>query len=168
MRYHFARIGIVGFLLVLTACSTVSTSQKNISISGVIEVPLPVDSDTYWLDSGPLFIVSKDPLVTYRVISKEELEFVGTEKPVYKFFRSSFLDPEGVAEESFRDSHDSYEHRKQHRDGMDFYIFSKSDESKAYVVSPSIEIGLEVQVTGPASISIVEEIIDNTQLTKGD
>jgi len=67
----------------------------------VIEVPLVAESGKYWIDNGPLFVANRNPLITYRVISKDELEFSGAEKSVYEFFESSFSDPEGIAKCDF-------------------------------------------------------------------
>src|SRR5690554_6247309 len=114
MKYPFSRFGLAVLLIALTACSTSIHREKSISISGAIEVPLVEESNKYWIDNGPLFVANKDPLTTYRVISKQELEFAGSEKPVHEFFESSFSTPEGVTEESFRNSHErSEEHTSE-------------------------------------------------------
>lgn len=167
MRYLIAILGII-LIFVASGCSTSSLPSKTISISGAIEVPIPVNSERYWVDDGPLFVAKKEPLITYRVIDKNELEFSGTEKSVYDFFASSFSNPDGVVEKSFRDSHDSYAYRKKSKNGMDFYIFSKTNESKAYIVSGSMTVSVEVQVTGKEAASIVDGILEKARLTKGD
>lgn len=167
MKYPLSRFGLVILLMALAACSTLNHRGKSISISGAIEVPLIEGSDKYWIDNGPLFIANRDPLTTYRVISKQEIEFAGSEKPVYEFFKSSFSEPEGIVEESFRNSHEDYEFSKQHSSGMDIYVFSNIDESKAYIASSSLAIGVEVYVKGPRSKEILVNITTNTKLTKG-
>ena len=168
MKCPFSRFCLVGLLIALTACSTSSYRGKSISISGALEVPLVENSEKYWIDNGPLFIANKDPLTTYRVVSKQELEFAGSEKPVYEFFESSFSAPEGIAEESFRNSHEEYEFSKVHKSGMDIYLFSNVDESKAYITSRSLSIGVEIYVEGHRSRHILTSIISNAKLTKGD
>lgn len=168
MKYPLSRFGLVIILIALTACSTSSPRVKSISISGVIEIPLIGSSGKYWIDNGPLFIANRDPLTTYRVISKQEIEFAGSEKPVYQFFKSSFSEPEGITEKSFRDSHEDYEFSKLYKDGMDIYVFSNINESKAYITSSSLAIGLEIYVKSPASREILVNITTNTKLTKGE
>lgn len=168
MKNPFSRFGLAVLLIALTACSTSSHRGKSISISGAIEVPLVEESNKYWIDNGPLFVANKDPLTTYRVISKQELEFAGSEKPVYEFFESSFSTPEGIAEESFRNSHGDYEFSKVHRSGMDIYVFSNADESKAYITSRSLAVGVEIYVEGPKARDILSSITGKAKLTKGD
>jgi len=168
MKYPFSRFGLAVLLIALTACSTSIHREKSISISGAIEVPLVEESNKYWIDNGPLFVANKDPLTTYRVISKQELEFAGSEKPVHEFFESSFSTPEGVTEESFRNSHEDYEFSKVHRGGMDIYVFSNADESKAYITSRSLAVGVEIYVEGPKAGDILSSITGKAKLTKGD
>ncbi len=168
MKYLLARFGLLALLVTLTSCSTLDQRAKTISISGVIEVPLVAESGKYWIDNGPLFVANRDPLITYRVISKEELKFAGSEKPVFEFFESSFSAPEGIAEEAFRNSHESYELHKQIVSGLTIYVFSKANESKAYIVANSMHFGLEVYANGPSSNAIVKKIITNAKLTKGN
>lgn len=168
MKYLLTGLGLIALLVTLASCSTLDKKGKTISISGAIELPLSGESGKYWIDNGPLFVTNRNPLITYRAISKEELEFVGTEKSVYDFFESSFSTPEGVAEDAFRNSHDSYELRKQITNGMTIYIFSKADETKAYIVSGSMHFGLEVYAEGTTSNSIVTKIITKAKLTKGE
>jgi hypothetical protein len=168
MSHIMIKLGLMALLLALTACSTLDHKEKVLSISGVIEVPLTTESGKYWIDNGPLFIVNRNPLITYRVISKEELDFAGSDKPVYEFFESSFSTPEGVSEEAFRNSHNSYELNKQIKNGLTIYVLSKANESKAYIVSNSMHFGLEVYAEGPTSNVTLKNIITNTRLTKGN
>jgi len=168
MKYLLTRFGLVTLLVTLASCSTLDHRAKIISISGVIEVPLVAESGKYWIDNGPLFVANRNPLITYRVISKDELEFAGAEKSVYAFFESSFSDPEGIAEEAFRNSHESYELHKQIIRGLTIYVFSKANESKAYIVSNSMHFGLEVYVEGTTSNAIIKKIITNARLTEGN
>ncbi len=168
MKISVGRIALLALLVFFTACSAAPYTPRTISISGVIELPLPLDSKNYWIDSGPLFVSNTKPLITYRVISKEELEYAGSEKTVYEFLKSSFSDPEGVVEESFRISHDLYDFHKRHEGGIDIYILSMSGESKAYIASENMHIGVEVGVDGPKSNSIMNEIINNIKLTIGE
>lgn len=168
MKHPFSRLALAALLIALTACSTSSYREKSISISGVIEVPLVEESDKYWIDSGPLFVANKDPLTTYRVISKQELEFAGSEKPVHEFFESSFSTPEGITEESFRNSHEDYEFSQAHRNGMNIYVFSNANESKAYITSRSLAVGVEIYVEGPKARDILARITSNAKLTNGD
>ena len=168
MKYLMTRLGLIALLVTLSACTTIDHKVKTISISGVIEVPLLAEGDKYWIDNGPLFVANKNPLTTYRVIDKEEIEFVGSEKPVFKFFESSFSEPEGIAEEAFRNSHDSYELHKQMINGLTIYVLSNSNESKAYIVSNSMHFCLEIYAAGPTSNAIIKEIITNAKLTIGN
>jgi hypothetical protein len=168
MKPTFFRFWMLVFLMALTACSTPSYREKSISISGAIEVPLIGDGDKYWIDNGPFFVSNRDPLITYRVISKQELEFAGSDKPVYEFLKSSFSEPDGIVEESFRGSHEGYEFSKLHRSGLDIYAFSSADESKAYISSSSIDFAVEVYSEGPRSIETIKTITNSAKLTKGD
>ncbi|MCF6211590.1 MAG: hypothetical protein L3J88_08750 [Gammaproteobacteria bacterium] len=168
MKYLLTRFVLMMLLVTLISCSTLDHREKTISISGVIEVSLVANSGKYWIDNGPLFVANRNPLITYRVISKDELEFAGSKKTVYEFFESSFSDPEGISEEAFRNSHESYEFHKKIIRGLTIYVFYKANESKAYIVSNSMHFGLEVYAEGPTSNVIVNKIIDSTRLTKGN
>ena len=168
MKYLITRLSLIALLATLSACTTIDHKVKTISISGVIEVPLLAESDKYWIDNGPLFVANRNPLTTYRVIDKEEIEFAGSEKPVFEFFESSFSEPEGIAEEAFRNSHDSYKLHKQMISGLTIYVLSSPNESKAYIVSNSMHFGLEVYAVGPSSNVIINKIITNAKLTIGN
>lgn len=158
-------LGGISLILALSACSSIGKQDKVLSISGAIEVPIVVDAEKYWVDSGPLFIVSKAPLITFRVIDKEEIRFVGSEKSVYEFFVSSFSTPSGIAEEAFRNSHNDYKLNKIMRGGLTIYTLTKSNESKAYIVSKSMHFCLEVSAGGETSDLLFSNIINKARLT---
>ncbi|SFC11744.1 hypothetical protein SAMN05660479_01167 [Microbulbifer thermotolerans] len=129
---------------------------------------MPLESNKYWVDDGPLFVVNRNPLVTYRVIDQEELGLYGSENTAYDFITSSFSNPRGVFEESFFNSHKEYDLLHKEKNGLDFYILSKENESKAYVVAKSIDNCLEISVFGANAHSVLSDIIDKARLTNGE
>lgn len=153
-------------LIALAACSTATQTQKTLSIFGRIEFPLVTDGDKYWLDAGPFFVASKNPLVAYRVISKEELEFIGSEKSAFEFFKSSFSNPEGLIEESFRESHKDYAFGTLKHRGLDIYLFSNKKEARAYVSAASLSFVVDVYSRGENSKEVIETIIKNAKFTE--
>lgn len=168
MKHYTVILGSIILLFFVTSCSTTDYETKTISISGAIELPLVTKGERYWIDDGPLFIASRNPLVTYRAIKKQELEFAGTEKPVYEFFESSFSNPEDIVEQSFRNYHSSYELNEKSTSSLNIYSLSKHDDSKAYIASPFLNFGVEVYVKGNTSRIILQKIIDDVNLTNRD
>jgi len=159
---------LVSLIFFLSSCSAVPVSPKVVSISGEMELPLSMESNKYWVDDGPLLVISKNPLVTYRVIGRDELNLSGSDKTAYEFMASSFSNPEGVFESSFFNSHKEYELIHKEKDGLVFYILEKENESKAYIAAKSISRCLEVTVIGTDAHLILSDIIDEVRLTKGE
>lgn len=159
---------LVLLIFFLSSCSAIPASPKVVSISGEIELPLLLESNKYWVDGGPLFVVSKNPLVTYRVIDRDELNLSGSDNAAYEFMASAFLNPEGSFENSFLDSHKEYELIHKEERGLDFYILEKENESKVYIVAHSVAYCLEVAVIGSDAHLILSDIIDEVRLTKGE
>ncbi len=82
MKNSLMRFSTLLFLIAATsACVSHNNSSVTfVSVSGKIELPIITPQNKYWLDTGPLFVVSQNPLISYRVIHKDEIEFSGSEK----------------------------------------------------------------------------------------
>jgi len=163
VRFSYFLVLLIFFL---SACSAVPVSPKVVSISGEIELPLPLESNKYWLDEGPLLVVSKNPLVTYRVIDRDELDLAESEMTAYELITSSFSNPEGIFEESFSNSHKEYDIGYKEMGRMSFFILAKSNEAKAYIVGKSISSAIEIGVIGRDAHSKLLNIIDGVTLVE--
>ena len=164
MKPSIYKVFLLCLIILVAGCSTTSSNKKGLIVSGNIELPLLFESNKYWIDNGPLFVTSLKPLITYRVINKSEIEFIESDKSVYNFFKSAFSNPEGISEKSFFSSHKEYDMTQQNNNELEFYILSKNKESKAYIISESIDIAIEVLVQGTGSLSIINNITKNTKL----
>ncbi|KEQ18700.1 hypothetical protein GZ78_00860 [Endozoicomonas numazuensis] len=164
MRLSIYKAYILIAIIFLSGCSTIESKQKSLVISGNIELPILLENDKYWLDSGPLFISSLSPLITYRVINKSEIEFAESEKTVYNFIKSSFSNPEGISEESFYNSHKDYKLTKNNNNNIELFILSNREESKAYIVSESIDFGIEILIQDSDSLSVINKLSKGIKL----
>lgn len=159
---------LIALVFFFSACTAVPPSPKVISISGDIDLPIPLGSNKYWMDDGPLFLANKSPLVAYRVIDKEELNLSDSDKTVYEFMVSSFSDPEGIFEKSFFNAHKEYDLKHKSKNGLEFYILNKKNEAKAYIVAKSVRSCVEVSVIGPDALLILDDIVSEVKFTKGE
>jgi hypothetical protein len=154
-------------MFLLSSCSSVENNQKIISISGEVELPLPISSNKFWINSGPLFVASQTPLITYRVIEKKEIKFIESNKSVHDFINSSFLNPKGISEESFAGSHNEYKLESRKQNDFSIHALTKPNESKAYITSKKIDFGIEILINGENNQKLIKQIITKVTLTTG-
>jgi len=161
------RLSLLLVFLFLSSCAITPkpvNSEKTLSILGVMELILPIENQKYWLGEGPFFVLSKRPLVAYRVIDKTEIERLESVKTVYQFITSSFSNPKDIVEKSFFGSHNDYAVRFRQLGRLSIYSLTKADESKAYIVSDLIEVGVEVLVAGEGHEKLMEKILTKSVL----
>jgi len=145
------RLSLLLVFLFLSSCAITPkpvNSEKTLSILGVMELILPIENQKYWLGEGPFFVLSKRPLVAYR----------------YQFITSSFSNPKDIVEKSFFGSHNDYAVRFRQLGRLSIYSLTKADESKAYIVSDLIEVGVEVLVAGEGHEKLMEKILTKSVL----
>ncbi len=170
MGNSLIRTAILSLLLItISACVNHNNSSiTHLSISGEIDLPIMTPQKKYWLDAGPLFVVSKNPLISYRVIRKNEIEFSGSEKSVFDFFQSVYTSPIGDSEDSLAESYKNHQKSYELNRGLNFYTYKNSYEAKVYVTSKKLDIGIEIFINSENNSIILKKIIENINLTQGE
>ena len=166
MKNNLYCTALLFFIAIASACANTSP-PVNLSISGKINLPIITSQKKYWIDTGPLFVLSRDPLISYRVINKDEIEFSGSKKNVYDFFHSVYASPNGDSEISLAESYKSYKKSHQAIEGLDFHTYTGNGEIKTYITSKELAIGVEVYISGEENSHILSTIIKHANLTQG-
>lgn len=120
--------------------------NAGITLANLVWLPLIIREDEIILTEGPLIaFISEDSYVSYREVKKPELEFVGTSKEPYDFFKSSFSQPADVTECSFIDGFRSMDTKSYYvNNNLEFFIHNSTKDSSVYILSKSKNIVLEV------------------------
>ncbi len=159
-------------LLNITGCSSNKTGginpslyreDVNIVFLGALSLPLELDNKSIWVEKGPIVIVPNENNIAYRVIDKQELEFIGAIKKPYEFFKNAFNNPDDI-EQLFIDGFGEITNKSHHvGNNVEIYIIEIKDNLKIYILSPSLDFVVEVS-SKDKSGKLIETIISKTYL----
>lgn len=129
-----------------------------LTLSHTIWLPKLLDESEIIIDEGPVAILaSGNSYISYRVIDKNEVEFIGSKKSPYNFFKSAFTGPKDITECSFIDGVRGIENRSYyHAKNIEFYVHEVNENITIYIISMDIDIAVEV-----TSKNLPREIINN-------
>lgn len=142
----------------------VDGGDLNLVFFGALSLPFELENKSIWIEKGPIVIAQSETNIAYRLIDKEELEFIGTIKTPYEFFKSAFNKPSDRIEQSFLEGLGDTSNKSYHKaNNMEFYIYEMDNDLKIYVLSPSLDFVVEVSSKGNSS-ELTENIINKTHL----
>jgi len=98
------------------------------------------------VDKGPLIaIASNKSYVSYRQIEETEMEFIGSKKSPYNFFKDAFTNPSTLVECSFADGFRSAKNRSYYAGkGLEFFVHEMEKYTMVYVLSRAVDTVIEV------------------------
>jgi len=122
------------------------TVKAGLTISNILWLPKLIDEKEIIVDKGPVVImVSDDSYISYRVIDKNEVEFIGSKKTPYIFFKSAFTNPKDIAECSFIDGVKGIENRSYYAvNNLEYFVHEMGEDITIYILSEAIDIVVEV------------------------
>lgn len=118
------------------------------------------------LDEGPILISkSGSHTLVYRVMTREEISFVGSDKTPKAFVIDSLRNPKGF-ECAFADGvRGASAKRYVEVNGFRLYLFSESDELRAYAVTEGLDLAIEIFAKGFSKESF-DAILSNMEVSK--
>lgn len=141
-----------------------SSNGKELILNGRVSLPLFDDYEKLFLDDYSAIIAAPDYRVVYRWIDKAEIEFIGSDKSPYDFFKGALTNPTSEVEERFLEGVNSEVHQSASlTSNLEFYWFDNGDGQQVYVLSPSLSFALEITYKG-LSDKFLGDIIDKSKL----
>lgn len=133
-------------------------------LNGRVSLPLPERYEKIWSNESSIIISQSDTSIGYRWIDKEEIEFIGSEKTPYNFFKSAFNNPSMAEEKRFIEGLGSIVKRSHSSaNNLEFYHFDLESRQKIYILSGSLDFVVEVTSKG-GSKRYLESIIKQSYI----
>lgn len=136
----------------------------NLVFFGALSLPLEIDNQSIWVEKGPIIIAPNKNNIAYRVIDKQELEFIGSIKKPYEFFKSAFDNPSNDIEKLFIEGLGKIENKTYHMNSeVEIYFIEINNSLKIYILSSSLEFVVEI-TSKINSNELKNKIISRTHL----
>lgn len=145
MGLSVRKCSLLFLLFFLNACRSGVNSQHEIIIENALSLPTPASYDKI-ISSGHLIVFKSGTRNTgYRWIDKDEIEFIGSSKSPYEFFKAALNDPEDDEEERFVEGLGTVQDRLFASDNkIEVYLFDMGDRHKIYVLSSDLNFVTEI------------------------
>lgn len=143
----------------------IQSSEPGVSIANALWFPRLIRSGEIIVDKGPLIaLASNNSYVSYRQIGKTEVEFIGSKKSPYYFFKDAFTHPTDMVECSFSDGFRDIKKRSYYVvKGLEFFVHEMEENTMIYVLSKTADIVVEV-TTKKLSREVVNNIISKAYI----
>ncbi|MCF6250411.1 MAG: hypothetical protein L3J75_03955 [Methylococcaceae bacterium] len=136
----------------------------NLIFFGTLSLPLKFDNKSIWIEKGPIVIASNETNIAYRIIDKQELEFIGTIETPYEFFKNAFNKPSDHIEQLFLEGLGKIDNKSYYKtNNVEIYILEINNNLKIYILSPALDFVVEV-TSKNNSKEFVDKIISKTHL----
>jgi len=176
LRIKFLLLVLAIIFLNVTGCESIGSRSENSRVGmtlesrseivfyGVLSLPFSGNYESIWIEDGPIIITPGESPVAYRVISKDEIEFIGSNKSPYDFFKSSFGGSADEIEKSFIEGLGNVTSKSHHHgNGVEYHLIQIEENTKLYITSSSIDFAVEVSVKNTLS-ELIKNIINKTHL----
>jgi len=165
---------LLALVVALSGCQNVGPENTNILLgsgdrqelilNGRVSLPIPTRYDKIWLSKSSIIISQSDVSIGYRWIDKEEIEFIGSIKSPYDFFKGAFNSPSIDEEKRFIEGLGNIEtYSYASANNLEFYHFDLVDKQKIYILSDSLDFAIEVTSKG-GSKKYLENITQNSYI----
>lgn len=145
--------------LVISSCAvTTDQSYENqamVSVFDKIRLPVLSLSRDYSIFAGPLFVMQKMPIVSYRVIPQDEIEFIGSNKKVNHFFDDAYHRPSTMSETSFSESYTGYAKSQETHGLIKYFIYSQGESYKVYLVNKNLTFAIEATLSSEDQLDLL-------------
>jgi len=140
-----------------------ASSGKELILKGQVSVPLPENYKKLLLDEYAMIITAPDYSVVYRWVGQKEVEFIGSSKSPYQFFKSVFNNPTSDEEKRFLEGLKSKVHQSNSPGDLEFYYFDNGEGQQIYILSESLSFVVEVTYKGDA-INYINSVVMHSKL----
>lgn len=162
-------IALLLMLLPLHACQDSGITTKDegpggqeLVLRNQVSLPLPDGYERMLIDEYSTIVTAQDYSVVYRWIDKSEIEFIGSDKPPYQFFKSAFTNPEGEEEDRFLEGLRGEVQGTKTSGDLEFYYFDIGVGRQMYILSDSLSFVVEVTFKGQNS-EYMDKVIANSK-----
>ena len=121
---------------------------KELVLNGRVSLPIPDKYEKVLVDEYSTIVVAPEYRVVYRWIEKEEIEFVGSNKSPYHFFKSAFDNPTSEEEKRFLEGVKSGGVQYESSGDIEFYYFGNNEGRQLYILSQPLDFVVEVLYVG--------------------
>lgn len=121
---------------------------EELIFKGQISIPLPKSYKKILFDENAMIIVSPEYSVVYRWIDQKEVEFIGSDKSPYNFFKAVFKNPTSDKEKKFLEGLKNEVHQPKSTSDLEFYYFDNGSGPQMYILSSSLSFVVEVTYKG--------------------
>ncbi len=139
------------------------SNGKELILKGRISLPFPERYEKVLLDGYSTIITAPKYSIVYRWINKEEVEFIGSNKSPYAFFKSVFTDPTSEVEERFLEGLKNEVHQSNSSNDLEFYYFDNDSGQQMYILSRSLSFVAEVTYKGEGD-KYINSVIAHSKL----
>ena len=167
-------IVLLFMMLALQACQTHNldgkggfksvSNEKWLILKARVSLPLPARYEKILLNDYSMIITAPEYSIVYRWIDKEEVEFIGSDKSPYEFFRRAFTDSASEEEKRFLEGLDSKVSRSNSSSSdLEFYYFDNGNGQQMYILSKSLNFVVEVTYKGEGG-KYIDSIIAHSNI----
>jgi len=133
-------------------------------LKGRVSVPLPESYKKVLLDDQAMIISESGYSVVYRWIDKKEIEFIGSNKSPYDFFKSVFNTPTSDEEKRFLEGLKYKVHRPNSPTDLEFYYFDNGVGQQMYILSNVLSFVIEVTYKGDDNHKYINSVVTHSKL----
>ncbi|WP_347332902.1 hypothetical protein [Marinimicrobium locisalis] len=141
-----------------------ASTGEELILKGRVSVPLPESYKKVLLDEHAMIISAPEYSVVYRWIDQNEVEFIGSNKSPYDFFKSVFSNPTSDEEKRFLEGLKNEVHRPNSPSDLEFYYFDNGDGRQIYILSNILSFVLEVTYKGDDDNKYINSVVADSQL----
>lgn len=141
-----------------------ASTGKELILKGRVSVPLPENYKKVLLDEHSMIISAPEYSVVYRWIDQQEVEFIGSNKSPYGFFKSVFNNPASDEEKRFLEGLKGEVHRPNSPADLEFYYFDNSDGRQMYVLSSVLSFVIEITYKGGVNNKYLNNVVKHSKL----
>lgn len=173
--YKTKLLGVLfGIILACSACQIVnskdsefhsnSISNAQLVLNSKVSLPLPTRYKDVFANESSIIISQSESSIGYRWIDKEEIEFIGSKKTPYQFFKSAFNDPSDDKEKRFLEGlGDTQKRSNSMGNNFEFYYLKLKGSQKLYILSRALDFVVEV-TSNNDSKEYIEAIINQAYI----
>lgn len=174
MRVAGNTIALLLILFMVQACQAYNSvaledgsenvrNATELVLNGRLSLPLPEGYEKVVVDEYATIVTARAYSVGYRWIDKDEIEFIGSDKSPYHFFKSVFDNPVGEEEKRFLEGIKGEVSFFNASDDIEIYYFSNKEGRQAYLLSRSLEFVVEVLYKG-ADANYINSVLAHSKL----
>lgn len=141
-----------------------ASTGEELILKGRVAVPLPKSYKKVLLDEHAMIVSAPEYSAVYRWIDQKEVEFIGSNKSPYGFFKSVFNNPTSDEEKRFLEGLKDEVNRPNSPSDLEFYYFDNGDGMQMYILSSVLDFVVEVTYKGDYGNKYINSVVSNSQL----